>query len=98
MRGAFDNLVEGAAAAAREAHPAPLEANKGLALLVSCVGRRIVMGEHTADEIEAVASVLPKRFQQIGFYSHGEISASPNDNFCGLHNQTMTIMTLEEAA
>lgn len=98
MRGAFDNLAEGAAAAAREAHAASLESNNGLALLVSCVGRRIVMGEHTGDEIEAVASVLPKGFQQVGFYSHGEISASPHDSFCGLHNQTMTIITLEEAA
>lgn len=98
MRGAFDNLAEGAAAAARDAHAASLEANRGLAILISCVGRRIVMGEHTGDEIEAVANVLPKGFQQIGFYSHGEISASPNDSFCGLHNQTMTIVTLEEAA
>jgi hypothetical protein len=98
MRGAFDNLAEGAAAAAREAHASSLETNTGLALLVSCVGRRIVMGEHTGDEIEAVASALPKGFQQVGFYSHGEISASPNDSFCGLHNQTMTIVTLEEAA
>jgi hypothetical protein len=98
MRGAFDNLSEGAAVAAREAHAGAAGASDGLALLVSCVGRRIVMGEHTGDEIEAVAGALPSRFQQIGFYSHGEISASPNDSSCGLHNQTMTIVTLEEAA
>jgi hypothetical protein len=98
MRGSFDNLAEGAAAAAQDARATALETSKGLALLVSCVGRRIVMGEHTGDEIEAVASVLPKGFQQIGFYSHGEISASPNDSFCGLHNQTMTIVTLVEEA
>ncbi|WP_395646041.1 FIST signal transduction protein [Terricaulis sp.] len=98
MRGAFDNLAEGAAAAAREARGRDGGSSPGLALLVSCVGRRIVMGEHTGDEIEAVAGELPGRFQRVGFYSHGEISAAPNDSFCGLHNQTMTIVTLEEAA
>jgi len=98
MRGAFDNLAEGAAAAAREAHAGARGTNKGLALLVSCVGRRIVMGEHTSDEIEAVASILPTGFEQVGFYSHGEISDSASGGFCGLHNQTMTIVTLDEAA
>ncbi|MEZ5960885.1 MAG: FIST N-terminal domain-containing protein [Hyphomonadaceae bacterium] len=96
MRGAFDNLAEGAAVAARNVGGGADA--RGLALLVSCVGRRIVMGEYAGDEVEAVARELPSGFQQIGFYSHGEISASPDEGFCGLHNQTMTIMTLEEAA
>jgi hypothetical protein len=98
MRGAFDNLAEGAGAAARQAFVGVKDETPGLALLVSCVGRRIVLGEHTGDEVEAVADVLPSYLRQVGFYSHGEISSRPNDPFCGLHNQTMTIVTLQEAA
>lgn len=96
MRGSFDNLANGAGAAARQVVAAG--ETEGLALLVSCVGRRVVLGEHTGDEIEAVTEALSPTLKQVGFYSHGEISATPNDPFCGLHNQTMTIVTLQEAA
>lgn len=98
MRGAFDNLADGAGAAAREVSVGVREGAPGLALLVSCVGRRVVLGEHTEDELEAVARALPPSLRQIGFYSHGEISSRPNEVFCGLHNQTMTIVALQEAA
>lgn len=97
MRGAFDHLTEGARMAAERAvHGA--SGSEGLALLVSCVGRRIVMGQETADEVEAVAETLAPRFSQCGFYSHGEISTASNDTGCGLHNQTMTILTIQDAA
>ncbi|MBI3437384.1 MAG: FIST C-terminal domain-containing protein, partial [Proteobacteria bacterium] len=72
--------------------------SSGLALLVSCVGRRIVMGQGTADEVEAVASQFFPGLQQVGFYSHGEIATSSDDDKCGLHNQTMTVVTIQEAA
>ncbi|KAF0182871.1 MAG: hypothetical protein FD124_2060 [Alphaproteobacteria bacterium] len=96
MRGAFDSLAAGAAQAAAEASGAPGEG--GLALLISCVGRRLLMGQRAEDEVEAVAGVLSARFRQIGFYSYGEIATQGVAGWCGLHNQTMTIMTLQEAA
>lgn len=98
MRGAFENLADGAGAAAREAAQRTVEGNQGLALLVSCVGRRVVLGEHTGDEVEAVRNALAPTLRQVGFYSHGEISSRPGEQFCGLHNQTMTIVTLQETA
>jgi hypothetical protein len=98
MRGALDRLADGAAAAASEAAGSSIQDQGGLAILVSCVGRRIVFGQSAADETEAVASILSPRLQQFGFYSHGEIASANSDSFCGLHNQTMTIVTMQEAA
>jgi hypothetical protein len=67
-----------------------------LALLVSCIGRRLLMGQRIEDEIEAVAQVLPARVAQVGFYSYGEIAPHAVSNMCELHNQTMTITLISE--
>jgi hypothetical protein len=56
------------------------------------------MGQRAADEVEAVADVLGANFHRLGFYSYGEISTQHAAGWCGLHNQTMTVMTLSEAA
>ncbi len=97
MRGVFDNLTDGAARAAERALLAQDDpSNQGLAILVSCVGRRLLMGQRTADEIEATAAVLSDQFFQAGFYSYGEIATRGSEGYCGLHNQTMTVMTLLE--
>ena len=101
MRGNFDRLAAGAAAAARaarssvEATPPP---GDELALLVSCIGRRLLMGQNTIDEVEAASAELGARAKRIGFYSYGEISPNRGSGVCQLHNQTMTITTLHEAA
>ena len=68
-----------------------------LSIAISCVGRRLVLGERTEEEVEAVFDVLPKVAQQIGFYSYGEISPYSTGH-CDLHNQTMTLTTISEAA
>ncbi|MBL8546961.1 MAG: FIST C-terminal domain-containing protein [Hyphomonadaceae bacterium] len=98
MRGAIDHLTEGARVAAGQAAGRSLNNDGGLALLISCVGRRVVMGQETADEVEAVSSQFFSGLLQAGFYSHGEISTSSSDQRCGLHNQTMTVVTIQEAA
>jgi hypothetical protein len=99
MRGHFDRLAAGAATAARkavgDAHP---PAGEQVALLVSCIGRRLLMGQSTADEVEATAPELGDNVKRIGFYSYGEISPHAVSGFCQLHNQTMTITTISEAA
>ena len=98
MRGALDHLTEGARVAAEQAAGKSVQTDGGLALLISCVGRRVVMGQETADEVEAVSSQFFSGLLQAGFYSHGEISTSSSDEKCGLHNQTMTVVTIQEAA
>lgn len=96
MRANFDRLIEGAAEAGRLSQFAPPADAPTLAVLVSCVGRRLVLGERTEEEIEATIDSLPQRSQQVGFYSYGEISPYV-DAVCDLHNQTMTVTTICEA-
>ena len=93
MRANFDRLIDGAQLAATETGPTE-DAGPTLAIAISCVGRRIVLGARTEDELEAVLDALPGDTLLTGFYSYGEIS--PADGVCALHNQTMTLTTLRE--
>jgi hypothetical protein len=96
MKGNFDKLVDASYQAAYEIKEQQQQ-NPQLALLVSCVGRKIVLGNRTEEEIEAVKEVFGPNLLVCGFYSYGEISPSLNNVACELHNQTMTITTLYES-
>ncbi len=100
MRGNFDRLAAGAAEAARQARAGLGEHSdqEGLAVLVSCIGRRLLMGQRTIDEVEAAGLELGSRIPRLGFYSYGEISPHGASGVCQLHNQTMTATTITEAA
>lgn len=99
MRGNFDRLAAGAADAARQAAAGIGEAaGDGVAILVSCIGRRLLMGQHTVDEVEAAGSELGTRMPRLGFYSYGEISPHGPSGICQLHNQTMTVTAIGEAS
>lgn len=99
MRGNFDRLAAGAADAARQALGAISESrNDQVALLVSCIGRRLLMGQRIMDELEAAGVELGDSTHRIGFYSYGEISPHSASGVCQLHNQTMTVTTIAEAA
>jgi hypothetical protein len=90
--------AEAAAQAARDMHQRTGgTASQGLALLVSCVGRKLVMGGRVDEEVEAVADVFGQGAVITGFYSNGEISPFTGNLECKLHNQTMTITYLSEA-
>jgi hypothetical protein len=95
MRANFDRLVQGASEAAQST-----SRNNGsaavLAVAISCVGRRLVLGERTEEETEAALEVLPRGTAQVGFYSYGEISPYAS-GLCDLHNQTMTLTTISES-
>ncbi|MEQ1569049.1 MAG: FIST N-terminal domain-containing protein, partial [Myxococcota bacterium] len=106
MKADFDRLVTGAESAATSArtrqlgaHPAefgePEVDGPMLAVAISCVGRRMVLGDRTEEEIEAISDVLPPGANITGFYSYGELSPHANGR-CDLHNQTMTITTFAE--
>ena len=96
MRANLDRLVDGAGQAGVDALPVD-EANRGdtLALAVSCVGRRLVLGERIDEEVEATLEQLPKRTHQAGFYSYGELGPQGLTR-CELHNQTMTLTVIHE--
>jgi len=98
MHGTTDNLVEGAEAAASFAlsnAPHTSRNNHSLAILVSCIGRKLLMGQRASAEVEAVKEIMG-RIPLAGFYSYGEICPHPETGKCGLHNQTMTITLLSE--
>ncbi len=94
MRANQDRLVDGAMQAAARSAP-PAVRGPRLAVAISCVGRRLVLGERTEEEIEATREALPDQTELIGFYSYGEIA--PHEAGCtDLHNQTMTVTTIGE--
>jgi hypothetical protein len=96
MRGNFDRLVEGAAEAA---HQATLDAKGGrVAVLVSCIGRKLLLGQRICEEVEAVQDVFGKSVPLTGFYSYGEVSPHATTHCAELHNQTMTITVFGEGA
>jgi hypothetical protein len=95
MRANVDRLVDGAFGAAR----ATLEAGSAepeLALLISCIGRRMVLRQRVEEEVEAVREVLGPNAVLAGFYSNGEIAQGAPGRPCELHNQTMTLATFSE--
>jgi hypothetical protein len=94
MRANFDRLVDGAGAAAVGLGDRGLSPT--LAVAVSCVGRRLVLGERVEEEVEATLDALPTGTQQVGFYSYGELSPQAT-GACSLHNQTMTLTVIQEA-
>lgn len=67
-----------------------------LALLVSCIGRKLVLDQRVEEEIEEVVAVLGEETTICGFYSYGEIAPFHGENNCQLHNQTMTITLISE--
>jgi hypothetical protein len=99
MHGSLDNLVDGAEKAAGHALGGfgKGDASNTLGILVSCIGRNLMMGQHVSTEVSAVQRVLQKA-PLVGFYSYGEICHHPQTKRCDLHNQTMTITLLGETA
>jgi hypothetical protein len=96
MRANLDRLIQGAEEAATAARCMTEAGSNTLAIAISCVGRRLVLGERAEEELEASLAGLPSGTQQVGFYSYGEISPSGVEG-CDLHNQTMTVTTISEA-
>jgi len=68
-----------------------------LALVVSCIGRKLMMGQRVADETEEMAQVL-NAMPTVGFYSYGEIAPHGVTRDRTLHNQTMTVTVIRERA
>ena len=97
MKANFDRLVDGASGAASMSIESLGKGRAELAILVSCIGRKLVLKERIEDEIEAVQEKIGSQAAIVGFYSYGEISpTTPNERQCQLHNQTMTITTFRE--
>ncbi len=96
MKANFDRLIDGAVGAARNTQETLGDSAPALAILISCVGRKLVLQQRVEEEVEGVREVLGREAVLTGFYSYGEISPFTPEAKCELHNQTMTITTLTE--
>jgi hypothetical protein len=101
MRTSVDRLVSSAEDAARQAVGSMAAAAGGpdagvLAVSVSCIGRRLVMGERVEEEVDVVREQLPAGAAHAGFYSYGEVAAAHGSPQAQLHNQTMTLTVFRE--
>ena len=95
MRANRDRLIDGATGAADGVRPSGGTAGEALCIAISCIGRRLVLGQRCEEEIEAVLDTLPEPCRMIGYYSYGELSPLSSGR-CDLHNQTMTLTLLWE--
>lgn len=93
MRASYEDLINGAERAAEQTRT--LSAPQ-LAVCVSCVGRRIVLGQRVEEETEMVRETLGPGAVLSGFYSYGELAPAGSATACQLHNQTMTITAWRE--
>lgn len=98
MKANFNRLIDGAVGAAKTCCSVLGSTSAELALLISCVGRKMVLRQRTEEEIEGVREVLGNKTMLTGFYSYGEIAPYEPHVKCELHNQTMTITTLSEVS
>lgn len=95
MKANFDKLTMASANAAENSiKNAILPAE--FTLLISCVGRKIILDKRIDEEIDAALEQLNPNTAVAGFYSYGEISPFNEGTNCELHNQTMTITSFYE--
>lgn len=95
MRANFERLIDGAEQAAEQLALDGYAGGPLLAVAISCVGRRLVLGERIEEEVDAVLDALPEQTGLVGYYSYGELSPLASGR-CDLHNQTMTLTAFWE--
>ena len=95
MKTNLDDLIVNAGMAANMAKPQQADA-VGLCLVISCVGRRLVLGQLTEEELDIVQEKLGAKTTITVFYSYGELAPFSDILHCQLHNQTMTLTTIYE--
>ena len=96
MKANFDRLIDGAVEAAKSSRTMLCNASPELALLISCVGRKLILRQRVEEEVEGVRDILGEKAILSGFYSYGEISPTSGKRNSELHNQTMTVTILSE--
>ena len=96
MRASFDNLVAGSKKAFKVSRAFLNEDKPIVTIGISCVGRKIVLGEYTTEELTAISEGLGQNKALTGFYSYGEIGNDLATGHCNFHNQTMTVVSFQE--
>lgn len=96
MHANSNNLIHGAMKAAENSLKSINSKNGKIAILISCVARKVVLNQMIDEEIEAVRNIFGNDVTITGFYSYGEIAPSNKDRITEFHNQTMTITFIGE--
>ena len=97
MKANFERLIDGASGAGSMSIEPLGSSQAQLAILISCIGRKLVLKERVEEEIEAVQAEIGEGVPMIGFYSYGELCpVASTEKQCELHNQTMTITSFRE--
>ncbi len=96
MKVNFEKVINGSSIAATNTTLMQQEHKADLAILISCVGRKLILQDRTSEEVEAAQKVFGDQTAITGFYSYGELSPFNPGSNCELHNQTMTITTFTE--
>lgn len=69
-------------------------------MMFSCVGRKLILGRRTQEEVESVQRILGKDTPLIGFYTYGEIGPidklKKNLKVTKFHNETVVLWVLGE--
>jgi hypothetical protein len=92
MKASFNKLIDGSTPADQHT----LVTKPDLAILISCIGRKLILRDRTEEEVHAVNEIFGTATCTTGFYSYGEISPLHAGSHSELHNQTMTITTFTE--
>lgn len=95
MKANFEKITNAASDAAFQTISSRID-KPGFALLISCVGRKLILGSKIDEEVKAVNNTFNNETILAGFYSYGEISPFNEGGDCQLHNQTMTITSFYE--
>lgn len=95
MMTSVDHIIDGANQAAKLSMQGRTK-DPEVAILISCVGRKMLMDQRTEEELEEVSEILGADVAMCGFYSYGEIAPLGKGIEAELHNQTMTITLISE--
>ena len=93
------STMDDIAAASETAAVRAMQGRRGapqLAILISCIGRKLVLDQRVEEEVEEVIDVIGDEVTITGMYSYGEIAPFYGERSCKLHNQTMTITLISE--
>lgn len=96
MKANVNNLISAADTVAKEVLKSANETSPDLALVIGCIGRKMIMGHSVEKETEAIASNFSEQTKVIGFLSYGEIAPNDANAVCRLHNQSILITTFRE--
>ena len=96
MRGQYDKLIQGSKEAAKNSIETGGIVDPDLVVLVTCIGRKMVLNQRVEEELEVVADVVGADAFMTGFYSYGEIAPPSLGGDSALHNQTMTVTVFKE--